>query len=128
MSENARMRAMGLFGRSKIRELQTQNERLSRELSEAHAAIGHLEKRLEVAESDPFPAENVVWIFGSARTGSTWLSLMMKDLPRHVRWSEPYVGAILARVPDFDRGAGRLRERKETIFGLAHRDMSSRGW
>jgi hypothetical protein len=117
------MRAMGLFGRSKIRELQTQNDRLSRELSEAHATIGRLEKRLEGAESDPFPAENVVWIFGSARTGSTWLSLMMKDLAHHAKWSEPYVGAVFSRASDLDTGAGRLRERGETIFGLPHRDV-----
>jgi hypothetical protein len=114
---------MALFGRPKLEELRAHNDRLSEELAEAHATIGRLKARLECLESVPFPTRNIVWIFGSARTGSTWLSLMMKDLAHHVRWSEPYVGAVFARVPDLDAGAGRLRKRAETIFGLPHRDV-----
>ncbi len=113
---------MGLFGRSKVKELQTQNDRLGEELAEARATIGSLEERVERAGADPFPAENVVWIFGTGRTGSTWLSHMMKELPHHVRWSEPYVGAVFARLSGSDANSLRLREREETIYGLPHRD------
>lgn len=114
---------MSLFGRSKIHELQSRNDRLSRELAEAHATIGHFRERLEKAEADPLPAANIVWIFGAARTGSTWLSLMMKDLPNHFSWSEPYVGAVFASLSNYGAGTGPLRERKETIFGLPHGDV-----
>src|SRR5215217_2959065 len=41
-----------------------------------------------VAGIDP---EKIVWIFGSARTGSTWLATMMADLKGHTGWPEPMV-------------------------------------
>lgn len=41
--------------------------------------------------------ENVVWIFGSGRTGSSWLSRMMGGLEDHYRWNEPYVGELFGR-------------------------------
>jgi len=39
-------------------------------------------------------AENVIWIFGSGRSGSTWLRSMMEDLDRHQAWEEPMVGRL----------------------------------
>src|SRR5688500_7574812 len=30
--------------------------------------------------------ENIVWIFGTARTGSTWLAFMMEELEDHTVW------------------------------------------
>jgi hypothetical protein len=41
--------------------------------------------------------ENIVWIFGSGRSGSTWLSSMMGDIEGHTRWSEPWVGSLFGR-------------------------------
>jgi hypothetical protein len=38
--------------------------------------------------------ENVVWIFGAGRTGSTWLLRMMGSLQRYSRWSEPMLGEL----------------------------------
>jgi hypothetical protein len=38
--------------------------------------------------------ENIIWIFGTARVGSTWLSSMMKGLKGHSRWNEPLVGTL----------------------------------
>jgi hypothetical protein len=50
--------------------------------------------------------ENVVWIFGSARSGSTWLRDMMKDMDRHQLWEEPLVGQLFgefhSRVPEVE--------------------------
>jgi hypothetical protein len=43
--------------------------------------------------------ENIVWIFGSGRTGSTWLSFMMESLPNFVRWNEPLVGCTYSAIP-----------------------------
>ncbi len=46
---------------------------------------------------------NVVWIFGSGRSGSTWLRRMMGEMPGHRVWEEPMVGALFgefyAKVP-----------------------------
>jgi hypothetical protein len=38
--------------------------------------------------------ENIVWIFGTARVGSTWLATMMSDLEGYTMWREPRVGAL----------------------------------
>ncbi len=42
--------------------------------------------------------ENLVWIFGNAKTGSTWLSWMMEELEGHSVWREPYVGELFGRL------------------------------
>ena len=38
--------------------------------------------------------ENIVWIFGTGRSGSTWLRGMMEDLDGHQAWEEPMVGRL----------------------------------
>ena len=55
-------------------------------------------------------AENVLWIFGSGRTGSSWLSFMMGELPNHARWNEPLVGYLFAHVY-YERGERRTDEK-----------------
>ncbi len=39
-------------------------------------------------------AENVIWIFGFGRSGSTWLSSMMGELKDHTVWREPLIGHL----------------------------------
>jgi hypothetical protein len=41
--------------------------------------------------------KNIVWIFGSGRSGSTWLSSMMGDMEGHALWGEPWVGTLFGR-------------------------------
>ena len=43
-------------------------------------------------------AENVVWMFGNAKTGSTWLAFMMEELEGQTVWREPYVGELFGRL------------------------------
>ena len=38
--------------------------------------------------------ENIVWIFGAGRTGSSWLSAMIGELEGHTVWFDPWVGAL----------------------------------
>ena len=38
--------------------------------------------------------ENIVWIFGDGRTGSTWLMRMVEDLEGQTLWREPMVGLL----------------------------------
>jgi hypothetical protein len=40
------------------------------------------------------PPDSLVWIFGSGKTGSTWLSHMMADLEGYKLWAEPDVGKL----------------------------------
>lgn len=59
--------------------------------------------------------ENIVWIFGAGRTGSSWLSAMMGELEGHTVWFEPWVGAL------FDPYHLRLADRRGKDFILAPR-------
>jgi hypothetical protein len=66
--------------------------------------------------------ENILWIFGSGRSGSTWLRSMMEDLDRHQAWEEPMVGRLFGdfynQAPETD-----LR-RHDFIMG----DSVRKGW
>ena len=76
--------------------------------AELAAKLGRAERR--IAEQDRKLAglqtrsdggvrpENVVWIFGTARTGSTWLAFMMEELDTNTIWREPYVGELFGRL------------------------------
>jgi hypothetical protein len=65
--------------------------------------------------------ENIVWIFGAARTGSTWLSRMMGELPRHTVWREPLVGALFGDFY-YERAAARVGGRgRHHIMGDGYR-------
>jgi hypothetical protein len=89
-----------MFGRIKeFWEAPKEKERLAKELVKANKRIVHQRRRLkQLRRSYEKPRsvkpENIVWIFGSGRTGSSWLSRMMLSLPRHSRWNEPAVGAL----------------------------------
>jgi hypothetical protein len=38
--------------------------------------------------------ENMIWIFGTGRTGSTWLAAIMEEPEGHEVWFEPRVGTV----------------------------------
>jgi len=42
--------------------------------------------------------ENILWIFGSGRTGSTWLSAMMEEIEDQTVWREPLVGMLFGHL------------------------------
>lgn len=50
--------------------------------------------------------EKVVWMFGSGRTGSTWLSSMMDEMSDQTVWREPRVGAFFDPT-SFERYKGK---------------------
>ena len=60
-------------------------------------------------------AENVVWIFGAGRTGSTWLSRMMGELEGHAVWNEPLVGELFGHL--YYYRASHRRGRKFVLGG-----------
>jgi hypothetical protein len=65
---------------------------------------------------------NIIWIFGGARTGSTWLSRMMGEMPGHSVWNEPLVGALFGNLY-YQRGEHRAgRPGKHYIFGEDYRE------
>ncbi len=72
------------------------------------------------AEAGGINPENVVWIFGSGRSGSTWLSSMMEEIEGHALWGEPWVGALFGNY--YYRAVDkRLHKDPQFILGL-HRE------
>jgi hypothetical protein len=59
--------------------------------------------------------ENLVWIFGSARTGSTWLGAMMADLENHDWWHEPMVAHLFGHL--YHERAGHRHGDEHFILG-----------
>lgn len=65
-------------------------------------------------------AENVVWVFGTIRTGSTWLGSMMGDMARHELWNEPRVGELFGSY-FYDRAEHR-KENENFIMSLRYKE------
>ena len=87
-----------------------------------HRARGLIEsvRRGEAESSAAAPSEEqLAWIIGCGRTGSTWLAEMLGDLPRIRRWHEPYFGRFLKHVED---EPGEL-DRKASFFVRRHQPV-----
>ncbi|MGH3087182.1 MAG: sulfotransferase domain-containing protein [Rubrobacteraceae bacterium] len=66
--------------------------------------------------------EDVIWIFATARSGTTWLGDMMDEMPDHARWNEPLVGALLGYFY-YDRAAHRAdKASKNFILGNHYKE------
>jgi len=65
-------------------------------------------------QADGVVPENIVWIFGVARVGSTWLASMMGETKGHTVWNEPRVGSLFG---NFYYGRGAHRDNKHGILG-----------
>jgi len=88
-------------------------ERVRRRLARSNEKVAALQAELSGngAGADGIRPENIVWIFGFGRSGSTWLARMMGGLQNHVMWSEPLIGALFGNyfyfgVPDTIRQGG----------------------
>jgi hypothetical protein len=90
-------------------------QRSNREvLREKNQTIARLRRQLRQRVTDAFPPERVIWIFGSARTGSTWLGRMLGELG--ALWDEPAVGALFGEFY-----YERFPERRGARFIMANR-------
>lgn len=76
--------------------LERKNERIE-QLERSLEARDRRIARLEVKGGAVNP-ENLVWIFGTARTGSTWLGSMLEELEDWDHWREPYVGVLFGNL------------------------------
>jgi hypothetical protein len=78
-----------------LEKQRTQMQGQAREIRDLRAMVAEGSR----AEGyDGIKPENVVWIFGNARTGSTWLAFMMEEIEGHAIWREPYVGELFGRL------------------------------
>jgi hypothetical protein len=70
------------------------------------AALRSMIARRDAGQDTGFQPENVIWVFGSGRTGSSWLTFMMRELPDHARWNEPMIGYLFGHLY-YERGRDR---------------------
>jgi sulfotransferase family protein len=76
---------------SELEQARQQLMSKDRELAELRARLVRSGAGTEASGIDP---GNIVWIFGSGRSGNTWLSSMMGDMEGHAVWREPNVGFL----------------------------------
>jgi LPS sulfotransferase NodH len=107
--------ASGWGDAQRLRRLEQQLARQNKEIERLRAASdGRGGKTGEVRP------EQIVWIFGSGRSGSTWLSSMMGDMAGQVLWGEPWVGTLFGHFY-YAQGANR-HQSPQFIMG-SHRDV-----
>lgn len=92
-----------------LAQARNQIRRLQEQLSSMDARSVQSRAGLTAAEASKTRAENVVWIFGAPRTGSTWVSDMMEEVENHTVWREPMVGALFGN-PYYVQGSEAQRE------------------
>jgi hypothetical protein len=78
-----------------VEKLRERMKKQARELKELRTKVAESVHGNEYHGINP---ENVIWILGFARTGSTWLARMMEELDDNVVWREPYVGALFGNL------------------------------
>jgi len=93
------------------------------QLAEARRALTNKDHRISGLEKElgghSVPAGNITWIFGTVRTGSTWLASMMRDGENHAMWNEPRVGELFG---SFYESASHRRDNENFVLGL-HRKL-----
>jgi GT2 family glycosyltransferase len=79
-------------------------------------------KTKESGTQVPIRTEQLIWMFGSPRTGSTWLSRMMAELDNQERWHEPYVGLLFGSfIYERLEGNSKLLNNPGFIMGEPYR-------
>ena len=112
-----------MFARLRLlREAYRKNAWLKQELARERVARQKLQTEGHRQHVEGMRAENLIWIFGAARTGSTWLSRMLSESKGHHVWNEPLVGALFGNLY-YKRAKHRIDERVEHyILGEAFRE------
>jgi len=93
-------RALGGTGailedKDRIGELRRRLRDSNRELAEAR-----FELTQRAGDEDfAIKPQDIVWIFGAGRTGSSWLSSMMGEMPGQAVWFEPRISSLLTPDP-----------------------------
>jgi hypothetical protein len=95
--------------------------RVRMRLEEKEREIAGLKQRLAAPapRSGGVNPENVVWIFCSNRSGSTWLSSMMGEIEGHEVWNEPLIGKLFGDL--YYVGAAGHQKVKHYILGDYHK-------
>ncbi len=111
--------------REKLAAKNQELRRVRQQLAEKDKEIAKLRKRLASraagSNADGIKPENLIWIFGTGRTGSSWLSAMMGDIKGCARWNEPYVGDVFGYAY-YLRAQEAMRQRKHFILADSYKE------
>jgi hypothetical protein len=107
--------------RDQARRLQQAERQLEKQRQELVELRMKVSESVHGAEPVGISPENVIWIFGYARTGSTWLAFMMEELEGHTVWREPYVGLLFGRLY-YDWVGEKHFETKHFILGRRYKE------
>ncbi len=113
-------KASDLFGwaGTRARRLKQAGRRIARK----SRAVGVRAQRPDGGGDGGIKAENIAWIFGTGRTGSTWLGQMMDEMEGQAVWREPLVGALFGNLY-YDRAKHLIGKKgKHYILGDGYRD------
>lgn len=95
------------------RHIESQNRRIQKLQGSTSADVRQTAGRIN--------PENIVWILGSPRTGSTWLSEILGEFSGHALWKEPFFGVVLnLRNNLAHRG---YLDSKQFLLGEHYRDV-----
>jgi hypothetical protein len=98
------------------------NERENRRVGEGRPLGSRDRRGRSPEETDGIRPENMVWIFATARTGSTWLGAMMDEMSNQTVWREPLVGQLFGYLY-YDRAKHLIGKKgKHFILGDGYRD------
>ncbi|MGH3145555.1 MAG: sulfotransferase domain-containing protein [Rubrobacter sp.] len=97
----------------RLRMLRDRLEKKDQEIAGLRTKLVAVEAGAEVSGIKP---ENLVWIFGYGRTGSTWLSSMMHEIAASAVWFEPCVGELFGDY--YLRARDGQRRGKHFILGV----------
>jgi len=75
------------------KQLVTVREQLARRERE----LAEFRTKMSGNDAGAVSPEKMVWIFGTGRSGSTWLRSMMSEMKGHAVWEEPMVGKLFGR-------------------------------
>lgn len=101
--------------------LRVQVRRFREQLAKKDVRIAELEKRTAEPSRPRLEPERLIFIFGAARSGTTWLRDMMSDLPGFRAWEEPRVGELFGNF--YERSGPRKLGAKNFIIGEPYREV-----
>jgi hypothetical protein len=119
-SEDATRQRLKQANRKLAEQLRHANKRLARQEEVIAALRARLAKKEAGGGAEGIKPENIVWVLGSGKTGSTWLSTMMRELPDHARWNEPTVGYLFGHHY-YERKLS-AQHKDNFILGTAYRE------
>jgi hypothetical protein len=103
----------------KLAQAQRHIEKLSRRVRQLRRST--LGNDGQTALAGGINPENMVWILGSPRTGSTWLGEILGEPRGHALWKEPFFGVLLNSRNNLAHR--RYINSKQFLLGEPYRDV-----